>query len=153
MVEDLDKDSIRLMVHWIVKDQVIPDTSNTLSLKKFKLRKHDVISASAFANDREFKSEPFLFEFMVMNAPPTFKTKIDSIKCNPDSIYYSLPIFDPDGDPVTFQLVEAPPGLQIDTKKGVVYGSAGDVTVFDIIVRATDSEGDYLEAKFTLTSP
>ncbi|MBA7685170.1 hypothetical protein ES703_93588 [subsurface metagenome] len=90
---------------------------------------------------------------LIANAPPVFKTEIDSIKCPPDSIYYRLPIIDPDGDPLNFELLDAPDGIQIDQERGIIYGSAGQVTTFEIMVRATDTDGAYSETKFTLTSP
>jgi len=153
MVEDPDKDSITLIIHWMIKDEIIPDTSNVLNLKKFSLKKNDVITCSAFADDGEFRSEPFIFKLLIANAPPVFKTEIDSIKCTPDSIYYRLPIIDPDGDPLNFELLDAPDGIQIDQERGIIYGSAGQVTTFEIMVRATDTDGAYSETKFTLTSP
>lgn len=153
MVEDPDKDSITLIIHWMIKDEIIPDTSNVLNLKKFNLKKNDVITCSAFADDSEFRSEPFIFKLLIANAPPVFKTEIDSIKCPPDSIYYRLPIIDPDGDPLNFELLDAPDGIQIDQERGIIYGSAGQVTTFEIMVRATDTDGAYSETKFTLTSP
>lgn len=153
LVEDPDKDSITLIIHWMIKDELIPDTSNVLNLKKYNLKKNDVIICSAFAADDEFRSEPFIFKLLIANAPPIFKTEIDSIKCSPDSVYYQLPIIDPDNDPLTFEILDAPDNIQIDKEKGIIYGSAGEVTTFEILVRATDTDGAYLDVKFTLTSP
>jgi len=153
MVEDPDGDSIKLIIHWLVKDEVIPNTSNVLDLKKFNLKKDDVITASAFADDGEFKSEPFPFELHIANSAPIFKTKADSIRCRPDSIYYPIPIVDPDGDPLTFEILEAPEGIEIDNKKGIIYGDSGDTTAFEVLIRAIDPDGAYLDAKFTLTPP
>jgi len=152
-VQDPDRDSINLIVHWLVKNKLIPDTSNTLKLKEFSLKKNDVITGTAFAYDGESLSEPFPFELVIANAPPTFRTKTDSIKCRPDSIYYPLPIFDPDQDPLTFELLSAPEGIKIDKEKGIIYGGVKDTSSFEVEVRATDSDGAYLEARFTITSP
>jgi hypothetical protein len=152
-VEDLDRDSINLIIHWLVKDEVIPDTSNVLQLQKYNLKKNDVVTATAFADDGEFRSEPFPFELVIINAPPVFSTKVDSVKSSPDSIYYPLPIFDPDGDALTFEILESPEGVTIDQQNGIVQGSAGDVNEFEIQVRATDTDGAYLDAHFTITSP
>jgi len=152
--EDPDKDSVNLIVHWVVKDQVIPDTSNVLNLKNYNLKKNDIITGSAFVDDGEFKSEPFTFELKIANAPPVFTSEVDSIKCTPDSIYYKLPIIDPDGDAVTFELLNAPEGITIDKTTGIISGSVGEeVSSFQISIRATDSEGAYIEAQYTLTSP
>jgi len=150
-VEDPDRDSIYLILHWTVKDELLSDTSNVLKLKQLGLKKHDVIMGTAFAHDGTFRSEPFVFDLTILNAPPIFVTKEDSVKLNPDSIYYQLPIMDPDGDPLEFELVAGPSGVTVDKKTGVVYGSTRDSVAFQIVVRAQDNDGASLEAQFTLT--
>ena len=152
LFEDPDGDSIRLIVHWLAKDDVLPDTSNVLQIKRLGLKKNDVITGSAFADDGEYRSEPFTFEIPIVNAPPAFTTKTDSVKCSADSVYYALPIYDPDGDQLSFEILEAPAGINIDAEQGIIYGSAGETDVFEVQVRATDIEGAYLDAQFTLTS-
>ncbi|UCF71273.1 MAG: hypothetical protein JSW49_03050 [candidate division WOR-3 bacterium] len=152
LFEDADGDDIDLVVHWLVKDDVLPNTSNVLPMAPLRLKKNDVITGAAFADDGEYRSEAFPFEITIANAPPAFKTKTDSVKCSPKNVHYVLPIFDPDGDPMSFSLLQAPEGIMIDADNGVIYGSAGDISVFEVFVRATDSEGAYLDAQFTLSS-
>jgi hypothetical protein len=153
LAEDPDKDSVRIIIHWIVKNNVIPDTINVLNLKKFDLKKNDVITGSAFVDDGDFRSEPFLFELVIANAPPVFSREVDSVKCSPDNISYKLPIFDPDGDAIIYELIDAPTGIVIDENTGTISGNAGQATSFEVMIRATDTEGAYIEAAFTLTSP
>ncbi len=153
MVEDPDNDSIRLIVHWLVKDEVISDTSNVLDLRKYNLKKNDIVTGAAFAFDGEFKSDEFPFELHIANSAPVFSTRIDSVKARPESVYYQVPIVDPDGDKLTFELLSAPRGVFIDKNSGVIYGNAGEVNSFEVLVRATDTEGAYLDARFTLTAP
>ncbi len=151
LAEDPDNDEVRMIVHWMIADKVLPDTSNTLKLTGRGLKKHDIVTGSAFLDDGEFRSEPFPFEFEISNAPPVFRTITDSVKTTPDSIYYPLPIFDPDNDKLTYEILEAPDGIMVN-ENGIVYGSAGDIKTFEIVVRAQDPEGAYLDAKFTLTA-
>ncbi|OGC42144.1 hypothetical protein A2Y85_00905 [candidate division WOR-3 bacterium RBG_13_43_14] len=152
-VDDPDRDSMRVIVHWVVGENVINDTSNVFRVQQHGLKKHDVVIGVAFVNDGEVRSEPFEFELHIANAPPTFRTVIDSVKCRSDSIYYPLPIFDPDSDPIDYELLNAPQGISIDRNNGVVYGNAGEVKTFEVSVRATDNEGAYIEARYTLTTP
>lgn len=152
LFEDADGDKIDLIVHWLVGDEVLPNTSNVLPLRTLQLKKNDVITGAAFADDGEHRSEGFPFEITIANAPPAFKTKTDSVKCSTDRVHYMLPIFDPDNDPLTFELLKAPSGIMIDVEEGTIYGNAGDIPVFEVLVRATDSDGAYLDAQFTLTS-
>ncbi|MDH4209896.1 MAG: putative Ig domain-containing protein [candidate division WOR-3 bacterium] len=152
LFEDADQDEIDLVVHWLVNDEVLPNTSNVLQLSSLGLKKNDVITGAAFADDGDDRSEPFPFEITIANSPPAFKMKIDSVKCATDSVYYALPIFDPDGDPLSFELLDAPSGIMIDKENGVIYGTAGQTEVFEVFVRATDAEGAYLDAQFTLAA-
>jgi hypothetical protein len=152
LYEDPDQDTIRLIVHWLAKDEVLPDTSNVLQIARLGLKKNDIITGSAFADDGEFRSEPFTFEIPIVNAPPMFTTETDSVKCSSDSVYYKLPIYDPDGDQLSFDILDAPDGINIDAEQGIIYGSAAGTEVFEVMVRATDTEGAYIDAHFTLTS-
>ena len=152
LYEDPDADTIRLIVHWLTKDEVLPDTSSTLQVARLGLKKNDIITGSAFADDGEFRSEPFTFEIPIVNAPPMFTTQTDSVKCSPDSVLYKLPIYDPDGDQLVWEILDAPDGISIDQEQGIIYGSAGETEVFEVQIRVTDSEGAYLDAHFTLTA-
>lgn len=153
MVEDPDKDSIKLIVHWLVKDEVIPDSSNILDFKKYNVTKKDVITGAAYAYDGELRSEPFTFELHIANSSPILSSQTESIKASPESLYYQVPIIDPDGDKLTFELLDGPKGVKIDKNTGVIFGNAGDVDKFSVLVRAKDTDGAYLDAKFTLTAP
>lgn len=152
LFEDPDGDSAQLLVHWLVNDEVVADTSPVLQLSSLGLKKSDFIAGAAFVDDGEHRSEAFTFSITVANAPPVFRTKIDSVKCSTDSVYYPLPIFDPDGDPLTFEILDAPSGISVDDQQGIIYGAAGALEAFEVAVRATDSEGAYLDARFTLTA-
>ncbi|MEO0184575.1 MAG: putative Ig domain-containing protein [candidate division WOR-3 bacterium] len=151
--EDPDGDSIQIFVYWMLNDDRIPDSSNVLDLTKLKPKKNDRINGGVVAFDGQSKSEPFMVELEIANSPPVFSTRIDSVVASPESLYYRVPIMDPDGDKLTFELLDAPPGVKVDRNTGVIYGSAGDVKTFEVSVRATDTDGAYLDARFTLTAP
>jgi phosphatidylethanolamine-binding protein (PEBP) family uncharacterized protein len=152
LFEDPDADSTNLIVHWLVNDEMQADTSSILQVARLKLKKNDVITGAAFADDGEFRSEAFTFEIPIANSPPAFRTKIDSVKCRADSVHYVLPIYDPDGDRMLFEILQAPAGIKIDPEQGIIFGSAGETEVFEVAVRATDTDGAYLDAQFTLST-
>lgn len=152
LFEDADNDTIDLVVHWLVNDEVLDNTSNVLPLAPFGLKKNDVITGAAFADDGEHRSEGFPFEITIANSPPAFRTQIDSVRTSNERVYYTVPIYDPDDDPLTFELLQAPDGIMIDPEQGIIHGAASGTAVFEVHVRATDSEGAYLDAKFTLAS-
>lgn len=151
VVEDPDGDSAGLIVHWSVNERTIPETSSVLDLMKLKLKKNDVIRATAFATDGELQSDPYSVTLTIANSAPIFTKDIDSLKSRNDTIYYHLPIVDPDGDRLTFRLLYAPGGIKVNDKKGIIYGVT-DASEFEILVRATDTDGAFLDAKFSLTA-
>ena len=152
LFENPDAGPVDLIVHWLVKDEMLPDTSNVLPLARLGVKKNDVITGAAFADDGEFRSEAFTFEIPIVNSAPAFRTKIDSVKCRADSVHYPLPVYDPDGDRMRFEILQAPAAIKIDPEQGIIFGSAGEAEVFDVAVRATDTDGAYLDAQFTLST-
>lgn len=152
MFEDPDDDAIDLVVHWLVNDEVLDSTSNVLRLAGRGLKKNDVITGAAFADDGEHRSEAFPFEITIANSPPAFRTRIDSVRAANDRVHYVVPIYDPDNDPLTFEILEAPEGIMIEPEQGVIYGTTSGTATFEVHVRATDTEGAYLDAKFRLAA-
>ena len=151
---DPDGDSLRWICYWTLNNtKRIADSSTTIKIKDLKLKKGDMLTAELYAYDKDTVSNPYLLNIEVANSPPILREGLDSIPYKPDSIYYKLPIIDPDGDEISFTLLDAPYGISIDRKTGIVYGTAAESTSFEITVRATDTDGAYLDAKFTLTAP
>lgn len=151
---DPDGDSLRYICYWTVNyKNRLKDSSTTLKLKDLNLKKGDHISAELYAYDNDTVSNPYVLQIDIVNSPPVLKEGLDSIPYKPDSIYYQVPIVDPDGDKLSFELLKAPPGLRIDKKTGVISGVVQENLSFEVLVRATDTDGAYLDAKFTLTAP
>ncbi len=151
LVENPNLDTARIICHWVIGDETLPDTSNTLNLRSFNLKKNSVITGSAFAWSKELRSEPFTFELHIANSAPILNTQVDTVRLSKDSIYYQLPIIDPDGDKMTYQLLSGPEGLFCDRQSGVLYGKSAEEQ-FSVTVRATDQDGAYLDAHFALTA-
>lgn len=151
---DPDGDSIRWVCEWkIDNNRILPDTGLSINLADLKLKKGSTIAAELLARDQDTVSLPYQLDISVVNSHPVLTNASDSIPYKPGSISFPVPIIDPEGDAVTFQLLDAPEGLQIDKKTGLVTGAVADSGVFTILVRATDSEGAYLDARFTLAPP
>jgi hypothetical protein len=134
-------------------DQKITDTTTTLKLANVKLKKGSVLTADLYASDGAATSTAYRMDIEAVNSPPVLKQVADSVVYNPENINYPLPIVDPDGDPMTFQLLEAPATVKIDENRGVLYGTAIGIQTFQVLVRASDNNGGYLDARFTLTAP
>jgi hypothetical protein len=150
---DPNEDSLSYFCYWTLNRERLTDSSTTLPLEGFRLKKGFLLIAELYAYDGDTISSPYTLEIEIANSPPMLKPGWDSIPYRPDSIYYPLPIIDPDGDPLHFEILEAPKGIKIEEANGIIYGSVEDTVQFEILVRATDDEGVYLDAKFTLTPP
>lgn len=151
MVEDVDQDSVNIFCHYVFHDRLLTDTLPVLNLTPLGLKKHDTLYTAVFADDGSSQSEPFQMTIIISNAPPELNTEAEVLKLRMDNINYPVPITDPDGDPITFELIKPPAGLTIDKKTGVVNGNLTGMTSVEVTVRATDNEDAYLDSKFTLT--
>lgn len=151
---DADNDALAFFCYWALnRTEILPDSSTTLPLENLNLKKGSVLRAELYAFDGSAVSAPYTIDITVGNAPPILIQDVDSIPYDPQNITYQLPIVDPDDDPMTFELLESPPGITIDQAKGLISGSVEEAGEFTILVRATDVEGAYLDARFTLTAP
>jgi hypothetical protein len=150
---DPDGDSIRWTCRWKLNGKALPDTGLTINLTDLKLKKGSNLVAELYAHDSETVSLPYQLEISVVNGHPILQANVDSVPYQPGSVNFPVPIIDPDNDPMTFELLQAPRGLTINRTTGVVTGVAADSGSFEILVRATDSEGAYLDARFTLNPP
>lgn len=151
---DPDADSLMYFCYWRINDENrLPDSSTTLHLQDLGLKKGMILTSELYAHDGDTVSSPYVLEIEITNSAPMLSTERESIPYSPDSIIYVLPIVDPDGDNVLYELVEAPAGLRIDQTFGIVHGSVTETEPFQILVRATDTEGAFLNARFTVTPP
>lgn len=151
---DVDNDSLTYFCYWALnRTELLLDSSTTLPLKNLNLKKGSVLRAELYAFDGSAVSAPYTIDITINNAPPILIHDVDSILYDPENITYQLPIVDPDNDPMTFELLESPPGITIDQAEGRVSGRVEKAGEFEILVRATDVDGAYLDARFTLSVP
>jgi len=151
---DPDGDIITWLCYWTLNfSERISDSSTTINLKNLGIKKGSHITAELYASDGDTVSTPNLIEIDVVNGHPMLRTDVDSVPYSADSINFPVPIIDPDNDEMAFELLEAPLGLRIDKKNGTVSGKVTMTEPFKIMVRATDTDGAYLDARFILTPP
>ena len=151
---DPDQDEIRWLCYWTLDyEERIDDSSLTINLQQLDLRKGSHITAELYAYDGDTVSTPYLLQIDVVNSHPELTSKYDSIPYSTSGISFKVPITDPDNDPLTFELLEAPDGITIDPSEGIISGQLTDNATVDVVVRATDSDGAYLDARFSLSPP
>ena len=118
---DPDKDVVDYLYQWTVNDKpvtdVLPD-NNTFSTAG--LKKKDVIVVVVTPTDRESKGEKMLSQDVVLrNASPRILSTPPTTLEN--GVYvYQVSANDPDGDALTYYLIESPTGMTIDSKTGLI---------------------------------
>ena len=161
---DPDGDPVTLTYKWFQNDKVIAGaTTDTLDTKD--LRKKDVIVVNVTASDGKSTREgragrPVVIE----NAPPRFTstppagiTLVPAKEGPPqEGMYaYAVTAVDPDGDPLSFELKQAPPGMTIDAATGKI---AWKVTVQNagkhkVVIAAKDNDNGVTQQEFELDIP
>ena len=72
------------------------------------------------------------------NRPPVFRSvPVSSVRLG-ESYRYAARASDPDGDVLTYSLIDGPVGMSIDPSTGVVSWTAAEVGVYDIVIGASD---------------
>ncbi|MCS7274987.1 MAG: putative Ig domain-containing protein [Candidatus Bipolaricaulota bacterium] len=64
---------------------------------------------------------------------------------------YNVNAFDPEGDSMTYELLQAPPWLSINASTGFIYGIPSQAGTVQVTVRARDSSGAFENQTFALT--
>ncbi len=143
---DQDGDSLRFVCRWFVGGENRPDSGATID--NLRLKKGDRFTIDVLAHDGESYSLGHVINGTVANSPPELSAKTDSVMAPASNFSHSLAITDPDGDKLTYAMTSGPTTVQVDPNTGVISGTIERTAPVEI--RATDTEGAYLDVRFTL---
>ncbi len=148
---DQDDDPISFSYKWIKNDGVIPEeNSNTLSSSNFV--KGDIIRALVTPDDGEAKGSPLSSQpIAIANNPPTI-TSSPPQSLSEGAYIYQVKASDPDGDPLSFKLNQAPGGMTIDESSGLIQWkpTREDAGSYEIEILARDNDGGQATQKYSL---
>jgi hypothetical protein len=117
---DPDHDQIRYSYTWFNNGEEIFGQSGETLLQSHFLR-GDMLMVEVVASDGKVKSQPVRSEPQaVRNSPPVIISSPPTGLADQNQYLYHVVAEDPDGDPVTYTLLAAPPGMQIDASTGQV---------------------------------
>ena len=158
---DAESDPITLSYKWLRNDKEIPGaTSETLDTKDFQ--KKDVLIVVVTASDGKATREPRAsLPAVIENAPPRFTSSpppgitLTPVKEGPptEGTYeYTVTAVDPDEDPVTFELIQGPPGMTIDAATGTVMWkmTVESLGKHHVIIAAKDNDKGVTRQEFDL---
>ncbi len=114
---DPDGDPVTLAYKWLRNDKEIPG-AKTASLDTKEFRKKDVLAVLVTPSDGKATREPRAgLPVTIENSPPQF-TSTPPAEVKDGQYAYAVTAVDPDDDPVTFELKQAPPGMTIEAATG-----------------------------------
>jgi fibro-slime domain-containing protein/RHS repeat-associated protein len=114
--------------------------SGSVSLDSLGLVKGDTYSFAFFFAERHTSGSNFLLQ--------------TSIALQPDRQYiYQVQAVDADNEPLTYSLLTAPQGMQINSATGLITWNPGlgQVGVHNVVVKVTDQHGAFDTQSFTVT--
>lgn len=147
---DQDDDPVSFTYQWTKNDEVIPEeNSNTLSSSNFV--KGDIIRVLVTPTDGEAEGSPLSYmPTTISNAPPTI-TSSPPQSLSEGAYAYQVKASDPDGDPVSFKLNQAPGGMTIDESSGLVQWkpTREDAGSYEIEILVLDNDGGQATQKYS----
>lgn len=149
---DQDNDPVSFTYQWTKNDEVIPEEkSNTLNNSNFV--KGDIIRVLVTPIDGEAEGSGLSFmPITISNAPPTI-TSTPPQSLSQGAYTYQVKVSDPDGDPLSFKLNQAPGGMTIDESSGLIQWrpTREDTGSYEIEIQALDNDGGQATQKYSFT--
>lgn len=151
-VTDPDHDRVDLTYRWFQGDTLVKEgEESSLSVKALDPRLPVLVEV--IASDPEAAGKPLRSaQLMVSNHPPQI-ISVPPGASGAGGFEYIVKAVDEDGDPIMYQLEQAPFGMTIDGTTGRLYWAvpAGSAGAFHIKVLAKDGQGSMAYQEFDVT--
>jgi hypothetical protein len=139
---DNDNDSVSFEYQWMVNNRTVANEGDSLNTSG--LKKGDGISVMVTPYDGEDRGAPGQSTVVFLsNRPPEITSEPPSSLQQGEFVYQAT-AKDADGDPVTFGLVNAPEGMTIDPRSGMIrWSPSRDISGrVEMQVRISVDDGD-----------
>jgi hypothetical protein len=149
-VADPDLDPVSLAYRWRKNDTVVKEgEDNTLDLANVTAK--DVVEVEVTASDGNGTTS-LSGRYNMSNSSPTILSS-PSVSATGSIYEYQVQASDPDGDPITYKLEEAPPGMIIGEQSGRIRWSVTPEAKgsYRIKVVAQDNKGGFAAQDFELS--
>jgi hypothetical protein len=147
---DVDEDSLSLTYRWYINGERMEDQSGS-SLDPSLVRRGDEVFAEIVASDGESTSPPFrAVPVTIENHAPEI-TSLPPTALSADGSYeYRIQAKDADGDPLSYELITAPPGMSLDGQTLVWTRPAAKERAIshNVTIRVSDPHGGEARQEF-----
>jgi hypothetical protein len=149
---DGDGDNVNLIYEWSLNSSLIGETASILKTSEMSVKRGDKISVKITPTDGQHEGESVTIYSIIANSLPKV---LPNIKSEFKGAVYTSKIIaeDPEGDPLTYSLKQAPEGMTIDSQTGVITWTPEpkDAGEHEIIVSVSDGQGGEVIVSFTTT--
>jgi hypothetical protein len=148
---DPDDDPVAFRYQWYVNDRQVSGSSDSIALQGVKRGSWVRVSVTPNdgADDGIWKSSP---KYEVVNAPPVVKSKPPTTVPPSRLLRHTIVAEDPDGDPLTFALLQGPPGMEIHG--ATLEWTVGDEYIgktVDAVIEISDGHGGKTDETLSMT--
>jgi hypothetical protein len=145
---DADGDPVQLEIAWMKSGR----PAGTGNLLAAPVKRGDKVSATVTPFDGKERGRSATLFREILNTPPAIEGQ-EQFQVTDNAVTFHVRGSDADGDPLIYSLKDAPAGMSVDRKTGVVRwmtspGTTGKVP-FTVVV--SDGAGGESAARFTVT--
>lgn len=152
VAEDIDGDPLTYIYRWIINEEEIAgESSQRLDCSSFK--KGDRIEVEITPSDGKAQGEPVkTFAIVIQNSSPSINSNPPTSLSKGNLYSYQVTARDPDGDPLSFKLNQAPEGMTIDESSGLIQWkpTREDTGSYEVEILAMDNDGGQATQKYSL---
>lgn len=153
-IKDADNDDVHVRYRWWKNQDVVAETE-VPSLETKEFVRGDMLRVSVIPRDASGEGKEISPPSVVIgNSPPRFTSK--PLPVTQKGLYqYLLAAVDAEGDPISFDLQTAPPGMTIDKKAGLIsWKIPADLSgAYRVRIVAEDGQGGSSSQEFELSLP
>ena len=145
---DADGDPVQFEIAWRKGGQPA-GTGNRLTEP---VRRGDRVTVTVTPFDGKERGKSATLSREIINTPPAIEGQ-EQFQVSDDAVTFHVRASDADGDPLTYSLKDAPAGMSIDGKTGLVrwVTSPGTIGKVPFTVIVSDGSGGESTARFTVT--
>ncbi len=139
-------DQIRYVYRWTIDGKVLADSGSTISVSSLKIGQRVTVEAVPVLGIE--RGRPFRVEAKVLGPAPEL-SGVEFVSEDGPNYIYLVKASDPQKEPLTYLLVQAPPGTSIDPGSGRLTIPKDNMG--EIWVRVTNRSGSWTERRLDIS--